>query len=199
MKTKAIVAMASVLLVFCSLNAAWTNAQPEHRGFSWRANTLVQSGTPIEVRLDTKISTENAHNGDPWTGTVVQTVGGIPAGSPVTGVVTESAQGTHETPARISLALRNVTIDGSQRSMRADTEPIVAGSHRAKKIGVIAGGAVAGGLIGHAVGGKVGTIIGGVAGGYGAERLTRHAMRTMQLKEGTVLTFTTTEDVVARR
>jgi uncharacterized protein YcfJ len=199
MKTKTLVAMASVLLVFCSLNAAWTNAQPERHRFAWRANTLVESGTPVTVRLDTKISTENAKNGDPWTGTVTEAVGGIPAGSTVTGVVTDVAQGTHETPARLALAVRNVTVDGQQRSMRADTEPIIAGSHRAKKIGAIAGGAVVGGLVGHAVGGKVGTIIGGVAGGYGAERLTRHAMRTMQLKEGTVLTFTTREDVLARR
>jgi outer membrane lipoprotein SlyB len=80
-----------------------------------------------------------------------------------------------------------------------ETEPIVAGSNRAKKIGAIVGGAAVGGVLGHVVGGSKGTVIGGLRGGAAGYGATRHALRTMQLKPGTVVTFTAREDVVARR
>ena len=85
-------------------------------------------------------------------------------------------------------------------SMNAVTEPIVAGSNRAKKIGIVAGSAAAGALLGHAVArGSHGALIGGVLGGAAGYGLSRNALRTMQLKPGTVLTFTTRSDVLAYR
>src|SRR5262249_7048874 len=158
----------------------------------------------MNVRLDSKISTEDAHSGDTWTGTVSQSVYSdgrvvIPAGSAVQGIVTEAAQGTHTTPARIDLAVRHVNMNGQSPTLYADTQPIVAGSHRAKKIGAIAGGAAVGALVGSAVDKGKGTLIGGLLGGAAGYGLTRHALRTMQLKPGTVVTFTTREDLAYRR
>ena len=72
----------------------------------------------------------------------------IPAGTPVEGVVTSSVQGTHSTRPSVE-SRRRASVDGSMRSMNAVTEPIVAGSDRAKKIGVIAGSAAVGALLGH--------------------------------------------------
>src|SRR5262249_59149418 len=102
------------------------------------------------------------------------------------------------TPAQLALAVRSINVNGDERMVRADTEPIVAGSHRAKKLGAIAGGAAAGALLGHAVGGKHSTLIGGVLGGAAGYGLTRHAMRTMVLKPGTTLQFTTRSYVASR-
>jgi hypothetical protein len=166
---------------------------------------LVASGTPIDVRLDTEISTENARGGDAWTGTLEQSVVSrgrvtIPAGSPVSGIVTSAQQGTHETQAQLGLAVREVTVNGRSYMMNADTPPIVAGSKRASKIGAIAVGAAAGALVGHSVAkGNHGTLIGGLLGGALGYGVTRNAFRTLQLKPGTVVAFTTLEDVVARR
>ena len=166
---------------------------------------LIPAGMPIDVRLDTQISTEDARRGDSWSGTVTQSVIAddrvvIPAGAQVEGVVRNSMQGTHTSRPSIDLGIRRVNVDGRMLYMNADTEPIVAGSDRARKLGVVAGGAAAGALLGHAVArGEHGALIGGILGGAAGYGLSRHALRTMQLKPGTVLTFTTRGNVLAAR
>jgi hypothetical protein len=194
MKIRTIPAVA--LLALGIVGSAWTRDAVAAR---------LEAGTPIDVRLDSKISTEHASRGDTWTGTVSQSVvqGGrvlIPAGSRVTGTVTQAAQGTHSTKPSLDLAVRQVTVDGRSHTLRAETEPIVGGSKRAKKIGAIAGGAAVGALIGRGVAkDKHGTLIGGLLGGAAGYGLTRNALRTLQLKPGTVVRFTTTQDMVAMR
>jgi hypothetical protein len=206
MRTKAFTALTLAVLAFGSLSSLWTDvqAQDRYRRGGWYGRTMMPAGTALQVRLDTKISTDDNHQGDSWSGTVTQSVVSgdrvvIPAGTPVSGVVTMIQQGTHETRPQIALAVRRVNVDGRMRVVNADTEPIVAGSNRAKKIGAIAGGAAVGALVGHSVAKKShGTLIGGLLGGAAGYGLTRHALRTMQLKEGTVVTFTTNEDVAMR-
>ena len=214
MRTKTLARLALVVLALGTMSS-WTSlvdAQYRDRGWrdsyrsrwGYRTSVMVPAGTPIDVRLDTKISTEDANSGDAWSGTVYRSVmsGGrvaIPAGSAVSGTVVNSVQGTHETRPQISLALRNVTVDGQSLRVNGETEPIVAGSNRAKKIGAIVGGAAAGALVGHVVGDGKGSLIGGVLGGAAGYGLTRHALRTMQLKPGTIISFTARQDVVARR
>jgi hypothetical protein len=209
MKSRIFAVTTLAILALGSLNTlsmtSQAEAQRRYRNGDWGyRNAMVPAGTSIQVRLDSKISTEQARQGDTWTGTVAQSVysGGqvvIPAGSAVQGVVTSAAQGTHSTPASIDLAVRRVNMNGGSRTLYADTEPIVAGSHRAKKIGAIAGGAAVGALVGSAVDKGKGTLIGGLLGGAAGYGLTRHALRTMQLKPGTVVSFTTREDVAFRR
>jgi len=102
--------------------------------------------------------------------------------------------------ARLRLSMTSVSVDGRRHTVRGSSETIVAGSPRTRNVGAIAGGTAAGALIGHAVGGSTkGTVIGGLLGGAAGYGATRHALRTMQLKPGTVVTFTAREDVVARR
>ncbi len=166
---------------------------------------LIPAGSTVNVRLTSKVSTENGQSGDTWTGTVIRPIVAgnnlvIPAGTPVEGVVTNATQGTHNNRPELALAIRQITVNGRSTTMNAYTEPIVAGSDRAKKLGVIAGGAAAGALLGHTVAkDQHGTLIGGLLGGAASYGLTRHALRTMQLKPGTELTFTTRGDVLAYR
>jgi len=176
----------------------------QQRRYGYRSDLIIPAGTPINVRLATKLSTDDVQAGDTWTGTVTQSVVAnhqvvIPAGSQITGVVTSAEQGTHDTQASMNLAVRQATVNGQVRSFNAETQPIIAGTNRAKKLGAVGLGAAAGALVGHAVGGGgKGTLIGGLLGGVAGYGATRHAFRTMQLKPGTELTFTTTEDVAMR-
>ena len=200
------------ILALSSVCAMWSTGEARDRygryqGYrsGYQSRVLIPAGTSFNVRLDSKVSTENDQSGDTWTGTVSQSVIAdnrvvIPAGTPVEGVVTSSQQGTHSTRPSMQLAVSRVTVDGRSQTVNADTEPIVAGSNRAKKLGVIAGGAAVGALLGHTVAkDSHGTLIGGVLGGAAGYGLSRHALRTMQLKPGTVLTFTTRSDVLAYR
>lgn len=214
MRTKRFARLALAVLTLGIVSSVWTSVGSAQYSDRWRdsyrsrwgyrTSVMVPAGTAIDVRLDSKISTEDANSGDRWTGTVYRSVmsGGrvaIPAGTPVSGVVVHSVQGDHNTRPQLALAVRNVNLDGTTLRFNGETEPIVAGSNRAKKIGAIVGGAAVGGVLGHVVGGKKGTIIGGLLGGAAGYGATRHALRTMQLKAGTVVTFTAREDVVARR
>ena len=161
----------------------------------------VPAGTPITVRLEERLSTGHVQRGTHWNGTVARPVvvrgrTVIAAGSPVDGVVTSSAEGTHHSKAHMSLAIRSV----GGRSMPSARETIVADSHRAKKIGAVVAGTAAGALLGHAVAEHGhGALIGGVLGGGGTYLATRHAFRTLVLKEGTELTFTTVHPGLAAR
>ena len=186
-----------LLTVLALAASPWTTAEAQRR-------YRVPSGTTINVRLDTKISTEHANRGASWSGTTTSDVYthdglAIPAGTQVRGVVTSSAQGTHSTRPQIGLAIRRVYMNGRSYAVDGYTPPIVAGSKRAKKIGAIAGGALVGGLLGRAVGGGKGTVIGGILGGAGAYAATRNAFRTLILDPGTELSFTTQGDLYARR
>jgi len=156
----------------------------------------VPAGTPITVRLDERLSTGHVRRGTHWNGTVARpvVVRGrtiVPAGSPVDGVVTSAAEGTHHTKARMSLAIRSVRVHGETRSLPSGRETIVAESHRARKIGAVVAGTAAGALLGHAISDEHGALIGGALGGAGTYAATRHAFRTLVLKPGTELTFTT--------
>jgi hypothetical protein len=213
MRTKTLSRLALVVLTMGTLGAVVAEAQNwRDRGYNesyrsrwgYRTSVMVPAGTPIDVRLDTKISTDDNQSGDTWTGTVYRSVvsGGrvaIPAGSSVSGVVVNTVEGTHNNKPQIALAVRDVNVDGRSVRVNAETEPIVGGSQRAKKIGAIVGGAAAGALVGGLVGDRKGSVIGGLLGGAAGYGLTRHALRTMVLKPGTVVTFTAQNDVVARR
>ena len=211
MTTRAVrmlVAVAVVTLVVA--NASNSDARSRRHSHRHTRNVstnqvLVPAGTSLDVRLDSELSTEVVHAGESWTGTVTQdvvTANGlaIPAGSAVVGVISSNAQGTHSNRPQMDLGLRSVTLNGQSRPFRADTPPIIAGSARAKKIGVIAGGAAVGALLGHTVAkDNHGTLIGGLLGGAVSYGLTRNALRTMKLDAGSVLTFTASENLLAQR
>lgn len=167
---------------------------------AYEETQLLASGTPIEVTLSTTMSSETAHVGSSWTGTVAGGVEGIPAGSPVSGTVIAVEPAARGNRAMLDLGLRSITVDGRRYSVDGSTEAVVAGSPRARNLGAIAGGAAAGAIIGKAVSGsKKGTLIGGIVGGATAGKIVADSKGyQVVLKPGMTLTFTTTESVRVR-
>lgn len=211
MKMKGIATAALIVLGIGMLGTAQAQRYGNYGGYGdrYRYNESRYSGIPqgteVDVRIDNTISTDDVRQGDTWTGSVAQSVTDpdgrvvIPAGTRVTGVVAEVAEGTHQSPAQLGLALRRAELPDGVMRLRADAEPIVAGSQRARKIGAIAGGAAVGALLGHAVGEHShGALIGGLLGGAAGYGVTRHALRTLVLKPGTVVSFTTRDYVATR-
>jgi hypothetical protein len=164
----------------------------------------VPAGTAIHIAVDAQISSETAQPGDTWTGTVkepviIGTAAPIPAGSVVSGVITGSEPAKKGSRALLVLAVRSVTVNGTEHSVSASADSIIAGSTRARNLGAIAGGAAAGALIGKAVGGGKGALVGALLGGgaaTGAVASTKGYQ--VVLKPGTEVTFTVNESVVMR-
>lgn len=159
------------------------------------------AGTPIDVAVALQLSSETAKVGDTWSGQVKENVivGDrvvIPAGSTVSGIVSTVETAEKGSRASLGLAVQSVSVNGKSTAVNASTEPIVAGSTRARNLGAIAGGAAAGALVGKAVGGGgKGALIGGLIGGATATGAVAGSKGyQVVLKEGTVLTFNVSQD-----
>ena len=165
----------------------------------------VPAGTAITVTVSTPISSETAQVGDAWSGVVKNNVvvgekTVIPAGSTVSGTVSAVKSAVKGDRAMLDLAIGSMTVEGAGYTANATTTAIEAGSTRARNLGAIAGGAGAGALIGGAVGGKKGAWIGGLLGGAGAGgAVAKSKGYQVVLKEGTELTFSTSETVNIKR
>lgn len=165
----------------------------------------VDAGTGINVSVGTQISSESANVGDTWTGEVKENVivGDrvvFPAGSVVTGTVTEAVPAEKGKRARLGIEVTSITVNGTKHPVEAGTEAIEAGSTRARNLGAMAGGAAAGALIGRAVGGSgkgalIGGLLGGAAAGAGVAASKGYQV---VLKEGTVVTFNVKQAVTVR-
>ncbi len=201
-----ILIMASIVLLnSCNETEGTTaNASGGETSKSETHSSTVPAGTTLNVALGTTISSKDANSGDAWHGTVtdnVTTANGvmIPAGSKVSGVVTGVVHAKRGDLAMLDLAVRSVEVDGRSTSMDANTQPVVAGSPRARNLGAIAGGAAAGALIGKSVGDGKNAAVGGLIGGATAAGVVA-ASKGYQvvLKSGTVMNFTVNETVSMR-
>ena len=165
----------------------------------------VPSGTDITVTVSSPISSETAQVGDTWSGVVKNNVvigekTVIPSGSTVSGTVTAVKSAAKGDRALLDLSIGSMTVEGAGYTAHATTTAIEAGSTRARNLGAIAGGAGAGALIGAAVGGKKGALIGGLIGGAGAGgAVAKSKGYQVVLKEGTELTFSTSQPVNIKR
>lgn len=165
--------------------------------------TLVPSGTGFNVVFSTDVSSENAKAGDGWTGTLKEAVivGDrvvFPAGAVVHGVVRDAKPAVKGDRAMLDLAVTGIETHGEVVDVEGGTEPIVAGSTRARNLGAIAGGAAAGAILGKVVSGSnKGAVVGGVLGGVAGHVLTsRHSH--VELRPGTELSFLVNEQVALR-
>ncbi len=165
----------------------------------------VPAGTAITITVTAPISSETAQVGDAWSGVVKDNVvvgekTVIPAGSTVSGTVSAVKPAAKGDRAMLDLVVGSMIVEGADYTAHATTEAIEAGSTRARNLGAIAGGTGAGALIGGAVGGKKGALIGGLLGGVGATGAVATSKGyQVVLKEGTELTFSTSEPVSIKR
>ena len=170
------------------------------------ADLNLPSGTSINVTLGTSITSETANVGDTWTGVVSSPVivNGrtlAPAGSPAGGTVTGVTPARKGDRAMLDLGLTSFAVGNRSYRVHGTTESVIAGSTRARNLGVIGAATVAGAVIGHAIGGSgKGTLIGAIVGGGAATGAVAAKTKGYQveLKQGTPLTFTTSEAVAVR-
>jgi hypothetical protein len=164
----------------------------------------VMWGTTLRVTFAAEVSSETVSPGDAWTGTLRDSVAmngrvAFPAGSVVHGTVKEAMPALKGDRARLGLEVTSIEAGGRSWPVRATTEPIVAGSPRARNLGAIIGGAAVGAVIGHAVGGEKGGLVGGLAGGAAAGgAVVKSKGYEVVIKPGTTLPFSVAEDVIVR-
>jgi hypothetical protein len=157
----------------------------------------VPAGTAMSVTVNAKISSETAHAGDAWSGTiadpvVVGTAAPFPAGSTVSGVVLASKPAEKGDRAMLLLGIQSISVGGVSHEISASADSMVAGSTRARNVGAVAGGAGAGALIGSAIGGGKGALIGGLLGGGAATvGVAKSKGFQVTVDEGAKLTFHT--------
>lgn len=174
------------------------------RGSSTVSTRSVSSGTAIHVALGSSISSKTAKVGDAWYGTVTESVMNqgesvIPPGSRVDGVVTGALAAQRGSRAMLELGIRGIRVDGHDESIVARSEPVIAGSTRARNLGAIAGSAVAGALIGKAVGDGKNAAVGGAIGAAAATGVVAASDGyQVVLPDGAVLSFTVNQTVAMR-
>ena len=170
------------------------------------ADLNVPSGTSIDVTLGTTISSEAASVGDSWNGVLAKSVivDGTtlaPAGSAVGGTVTGVTPAKKGDRAMLDLGLTSFTVGDRSYRVHGNTEAVIAGSPRARNLGAIAAATAAGAVVGHQVGGSdKGTVIGAIVGAGAATGVVSQTKGwQVVLKQGTPLTFTTSEAVAVRQ
>jgi hypothetical protein len=159
----------------------------------------------MAITVHDELSSKSAHVGQPWSGTVAQSivVDGrtvIPAGSRVSGTVSVADPAQRGDRAKLRLALSRVTVEGRSYSVGGRSELMQAGSPRARNVGAIAGGTAAGALLGKAIGGSTkSTVTGAVVGGAAATAAVA-ASKGYQvgIDAGDQVSFTTTRSVTVR-
>lgn len=137
----------------------------------------------IQVRMNSRLSSESAAVGDTFEGILVNRVqiGGRDCvkGSPVGGVVTESKRsGRLSSPGVLQLQPTWVSCQGRKLSVSAQPILLQGRSHTKQNAVLIGGGAGAGAILGGIVGGgkgaAIGTAVGAGAGTVGAAARGRH-------------------------
>jgi len=169
------------------------------------ADLTLPSGTLVEVTLATPLTSETASVGSAWNGTIRNALvldghNVVPAGSSVSGTVTSVKAAHKGDRAMLDLGLTSIAVGDHSYRVHGNTEAIIAGSTRARNLAAIGAATVAGAVVGHQVGGSdKGTVVGGLIGAGAATAVVSQTNGwQVVLKEGTPLTFTTTEAVAVR-
>lgn len=195
--------LAAALFALNGCNETTNDAQAANAQAGRTGHTLL-AGTAFNVVLGSTISSETASVGDAWHGTVQENVatqngGMIAAGSPVHGVVVGVTAAKRGSRAMLDLGIRQIRVNGGDASVTASSEAVIAGSTRARNLGAIAGGAVAGALIGKVVGDGKNAAVGGLIGGGAATAVVAGSKGyQVVLSNGTVMSFTVNQTVAVR-
>ena len=135
-----------------------------------RQATVIPSGTPLHVRLDSEVDTKRNRAGDGFSASLAEplVVGGLavlPEGTRFSGHVTMAASsGRLRGRAGIGLTLDSFEYDGRQYSIQTTSVDRVSAAHKKRNAILIGGGTGLGAAIGAIAGGPKGALIGAGAG-----------------------------------
>ena len=161
-------------------------------------NYTVPAGASVTAQLPAAITTKSAKVGDRVSayltsdlvvdGKVIAKSGALLQGS-VSQVVSGSQKigGT----AKLGITFDNLTLaDGSDKPVRGSITQVAAKSDTGKDTAKIAGGAIAGAVIGHQVDSDKGSLIGGILGASGGAIAAKKTGTEVELPAGTQIGFT---------
>ncbi len=108
------------------------------------------------------------------------------------GSITEVISGSKTIGGKPTLGLDfdNITSEGGDRPMNARVTQVADKSDKARDTAKIAGGAIAGAVIGHQVDSDKGKIIGGLLGAAAGAAAAKRTGTEVELPAGTVIGFT---------
>jgi len=170
--------------------------------FESSKDITIPQGTSFEVTVDETLASNRNSAGDSFQATLAQpvVVDGqtiIPAGAPVTGHVVDAKDaGRLHVPARLSVALNSVEVEGKTYDIETNTIGETGRNHNKRNAGFIGGGAAGGALIGGLAGGGKGALIGTLLGaGAGTAGAAATGKKDTSLPAETRLRFQLTRTV----
>ena len=167
-----------------------------------RADIVIPSGTPIQVRLNQPLSTRHNRAGDRFTASLAQPVTEegrvvLPRGTTFSGHVTAaSPSGRLKGRAVLGVTLDAFTVNGARYPLVTSRASRVSARHKKRNLVLIGGGSGLGALIGGLAGGGKGALIGAGAGaGAGTAGAALTGKKDVVLPAETLLTFRLEEAV----
>ncbi len=158
---------------------------------------VVPAGTSLSVQLPAEISTKTARVGQRLTGNLTNDIvvdGKVvaKAGTPVQGSITEVISGSRTIGGKPTLGLSfdSLTFEGGDRPINARITQVADKSDKARDTAKIAGGAVAGGVIGHQLDSDQGKVIGAIIGAAAGTAAAKKTGKEVVLPAGTVVGMT---------
>ena len=163
---------------------------------------VIPAGKTVTVRMGEGLNSKSAQDGQTFTGTLANgiAVNGkvvIPAGSGVTGVVSEAkSAGRFKGEAILAIRLTYVNVKGVPMKVGTD-EYVVTQKGKGKRSAVmIGGGTGAGALIGGIAGGGKGALIGGLVGaGAGTAGAAFTGNKELSIPAESAVSFKTTTSI----
>jgi hypothetical protein len=164
--------------------------------FESKKEITIPEGAQLEVTLDEMLASNRNHAGDSFAASLSQPVVEdgktiIPAGAHVAGrVVDAKDSGRLHVPARLSVALSSVEVDGKSYDIDTNTIGKTGQNHNKRNLAFIGGGAAGGALIGGLAGGGKGALIGSAIGaGAGTAGAAATGKKDISLPAETRLKF----------
>lgn len=158
---------------------------------------VIPAGTSLSVQLPAEISTKTAKVGQRLTANLTNDVivdGKVVAraGAPVQGSITEVISGSKTIGGKPTLGLSfdSLTSSGGDRPINARITQVADKSDRAGDTAKIAGGAVAGGVLGHQIDSDKGKVIGAIIGAAAGTAAAKKTGKEVVLPAGTVVGLT---------
>lgn len=158
---------------------------------------VIPAGTSISVQLPAEISTKTAKVGQRITANLTSDIvvdGKVvaKAGAPVQGSITEVISGSKTIGGKPTLGLTfdSLTSSGGDRPISARITQVADKSDKAGDTAKIAGGALAGGVVGHQIDGDKGKVIGALIGAAAGTAAAKKTGKEVVLPAGTVVGMT---------